>query len=106
MDRSSIPQFCKALHQPIRLGIIAHLVRCGGEAPFLEIWSALGISAGLISAHNRVLEDASLIELRKRFVGRKTRTTLVLTETGRQALSNHQAALAAITDSPAMEATA
>jgi DNA-binding MarR family transcriptional regulator len=99
-------QLDNLLHQPTRLGVIAHLVRCGGEASFIDVCQALDIEhPGALSAHNRVLEDAGYLELKKFFVGRKGRTLLVLTPKGRRAFSGHRTAFAAITDSSMMEAT-
>jgi DNA-binding MarR family transcriptional regulator len=95
MERISKPQL---LYQPTRLAIIAHLFRCGGDAAFVETCAVLGIKhAGLLSAHNRALEHAGYIKLRKSFVGRTTRTEMILTEQGRQAFADHLAALAAMT---------
>src|SRR3954451_16022308 len=104
MDQSS--NFCKLLHQPIRLRVVAHLVQCGGEAPFVGTRQALGIeNPGLLSAHARVLAEGGCINLRKSFVGRRTRTVLALTEAGRCAFNDHMAALVTITSS-AREETA
>jgi hypothetical protein len=106
MDRSSIPQFSKPLHQPTRLAIVARLVRSDGETLFTDMWSALGIAnPGLISRHNQVLENAGLIELRKAFIGKKTATTLVLTALGRQAFVDHMAAMSAMADTSELEVT-
>jgi DNA-binding MarR family transcriptional regulator len=102
MDRISKSQFDRLLYQPTRFAVIAHLYR--GEAPFVDICRVLGIkSAGALSAHAKLLEDAGYIEMRKSFVGRKARTLLALTTKGREALAGHKAALDSITDVP-MEA--
>ena len=99
--------FDKILHQPTRLNVIAHLVRCGGEAAFVDVCNALDIRhPGALSAHNKVLEDAGYLELKKTFVGRKARTMLVLTARGRRAFADHKAAVSAITDIKMEEATA
>jgi hypothetical protein len=106
MDQNS-PQFDKLLHQATRIGVVAHLVRCGGEAAFLDVCQTLGIKhPGALSAHNSVLQAAGYIELRKAFVGRKGCTWLVLTERGRQAFADHAAALVAMTETLMMAATA
>jgi DNA-binding MarR family transcriptional regulator len=99
----------KLLHQPTRLAVIAHLIRSGGKSPFVDVCRALDIQhPGALSAHNRVLEDAGYLELKKFFVGRKGRTLLVVTPKGRRAFADHRAAVAAITatDPPTMEVTA
>jgi hypothetical protein len=91
-------QLDNLLHQPTRLGVIAHLVRCGGQAAFVDVCQALGIQhPGALSAHNAVLDDAGYITLRKSFTGKKARTLLVLTAKGRDAFSKHVAAFAAMT---------
>jgi DNA-binding MarR family transcriptional regulator len=104
MDRKAKPEFDKVLHQPIRLSTVAHLVRCGGSAPFTDISALVGIPNGQLSMHNRVLETEGYIELQKSFVDRRPQTVLVLTPKGRRAFANHKAALDAMVDAPAMEA--
>jgi hypothetical protein len=95
MQHPTPPNFDKALLQPTRLAVVAHLVACGGEASFARIRAALGkLSHSLLWSHSQVLEHAGYIEVRKHIVGRQVRTSVVLTDLGRRAFADHRAALA------------
>jgi DNA-binding MarR family transcriptional regulator len=75
------------VHQRVRLGIltIAH------EAPRVEfgyLRSNLELSAGNLSQHLGVLENAGLITLEKGYAGKRARTWVTITKAGRVALSD------------------
>ncbi len=69
------------LHERVRLGIVVLLVR-EGELDFQTLKRELGVTDGNLSQHLRVLEEAGIIRVKKRFVGRRPRTTYRLTEDG------------------------
>jgi len=69
------------LHERVRLGIVVLLVR-EGELDFRTLKRELGVTDGNLSQHLRVLEEAGIIRVKKRFVGRRPRTTYRLTEDG------------------------
>jgi DNA-binding MarR family transcriptional regulator len=89
MNLSPHPLFLdKILIQPTRLNILTHLARNGGEVAYLDVLPILGKNQfGSLSEHNRILETAGYIELRKEFVNRRPLTTVVLTPKGRAALT-------------------
>jgi DNA-binding HxlR family transcriptional regulator len=98
MKQPTAPHLDKALFQPTRLAVVAHLVACGGETSFAQIRAALGkLSHALLWSHGQVLERAGYIEVRKHIEGRQVQTTVVLTDLGRRAFADHRAALTAIT---------
>jgi DNA-binding transcriptional ArsR family regulator len=71
----------RVLHDPSRLAILS-LLRPTGAAGYLELLRATGLSKGNLSNHLTKLEGAGVIEVRKRFVGRRPVTTIVLTDDG------------------------
>ncbi|MEQ3554151.1 transcriptional regulator [Pseudonocardia nematodicida] len=58
----------------------------------------VGVSDSAVSKHSRTLEDAGYLEIRKGSVGRRPRTWLRLSGTGRAALVSHLAWLAGLRD--------
>jgi DNA-binding MarR family transcriptional regulator len=78
----------------VRAGVLAFLSD-RGAADFTELASALELANNTLSSHLQRLEAAAYIELGRGFIGRKPRTRVVLTPTGRAAWLAH---LARITD--------
>ena len=78
--------------QRVRLGIlaIAHEAR---RVEFSFLRNTLELSAGNLSQHLTVLENAGLITMEKGYEGRHGRTWVQLTKTGRRALNEEIAAL-------------
>lgn len=90
-----------------RLTILTLLRKNGGSATFLATQAALGYaSAGSLSVMAKGLEDVGFVRIKKEFVDRRPRTTLQLTEKGRNAIINHLAELSQMAAEPTMEATA
>src|SRR5690554_3289224 len=56
------------------------------------------VSDSLLSKHLAVLEEAGYVSVQKGFEGKRARTWLSLTDTGRKAYGNYIAALRSITD--------
>jgi len=80
------------VHQRVRLGIlaVAHEAR---KVEFAFLRNTLELTAGNLSQHLTVLENAGLITIEKGYEGRRGRTWIQLTKTGRQALNEEIAAL-------------
>jgi DNA-binding MarR family transcriptional regulator len=80
------------VHQRVRLGIltIAHEAR---RVEFSYLRSNLDLTAGNLSQHLGVLENAGLITLEKGYAGRRARTWVTLTKAGRTALAEEIANL-------------
>jgi DNA-binding MarR family transcriptional regulator len=80
------------VHQRVRLGIltIAHEAR---RVEFSYLRSNLDLTAGNLSQHLGVLENAGLITLEKGYAGKRARTWVTLTKAGRTALAEEIANL-------------
>jgi DNA-binding MarR family transcriptional regulator len=74
------------VHQRVRLGIltIAHEAR---RVEFSYLRTSLELSAGNLSQHLGVLENAGLITLEKGYAGKRARTWVTLTKAGQAALA-------------------
>jgi DNA-binding MarR family transcriptional regulator len=80
------------VHQRVRLGIlaIAHEAR---RVEFSFLRDTLELTAGNLSQHLTVLDNAGLVTIEKGYEGRRGRTWIQLTRTGRRALDEEIAAL-------------
>lgn len=85
------------VHQRVRLGILAVLSEAR-RADFSYVRDALELTAGNLSRHLRVLEDAGLLQIDKTFEDRRSRTWIAITKAGRAALRDEIRALRAIID--------
>jgi DNA-binding MarR family transcriptional regulator len=74
------------VHQRVRLGIlaIAHEAR---RVEFGFLRTNLELTAGNLSQHLGVLENAGLITIEKGYEGKRARTWITLTKAGRTALT-------------------
>lgn len=72
----------------VRAGILAFLSDAGA-ADFTELGAALELANNTLSSHLHRLETAGYVELRRGFLGRKPRTRVVLTSSGRSAWAAH-----------------
>lgn len=72
------------LSNRIRAGVLASLADAG-ERDFTELAGAMALANNTLSSHLRRLEDAGYIQLRRGFLGRKPRTRVVMTPSGRGA---------------------
>ena len=80
------------IHQRVRLGILAVL----GEvrrADFAYLRDTLELTDGNLSRHLAVLEEAGLVRVEKTFEGKRPRTWISATPSGRAALAAEVAAL-------------
>lgn len=80
------------VHQRVRLGIltIAHEAR---QVDFGYLRANLDVTAGNLSQHLGVLENAGLIAIEKGYAGKRARTWVTLTPAGQTALANEIAQL-------------
>ena len=88
----------EVIHQPVRLRIMSALACLSPEAQasFTYLKDLLDLTDGNLGAHLRKLEEAGYISITKTFVKNKPQTYVEATSTGRQAFSEHVAALEAI----------
>ena len=88
MSDSPVGDLDETLHAKARLGIMTVLLT-DGEGDFPSLKSRLGLTDGNLGAHLRVLEDAGYVLVKKVFVGRKPRTTVRMTASGRKAFRSY-----------------
>jgi DNA-binding MarR family transcriptional regulator len=80
------------VHQRVRLGILA-ITQEARKVEFSYLRNTLDLTAGNLSQHLTVLENAGLITIEKGYEGRRGRTWIQLTKGGRRALHDEVAAL-------------
>jgi DNA-binding MarR family transcriptional regulator len=73
------------VHQRHRLGILT-IAAEAKRTEFSYLRETLGLTAGNLSRHLTVLEDAGLVEVEKGYQGRRPRTWVRITRRGRSAL--------------------
>ncbi len=78
----------RRVHDPARLAILTALTACE-RADFLFLLRITGLTKGNLSSHLSKLEEASLIEIEKRFVGKKTQTLVRLSDDGRRTIESY-----------------
>ncbi len=86
------------IHQPVRLRIMGAL--CGLSAAqqvdFSFLKQKLELTDGNLGAHLTTLEESGYIKVEKTFVGKRPKTFLNVTKSGRRAFDEHVSALRAI----------
>jgi DNA-binding MarR family transcriptional regulator len=80
------------IHGRLRLGVMAYLVNAE-VADFNELKALLDVTQGNLSVQLRKLEDANYVTIEKGYLGRKPRTRVRMTATGRKAFAVYLEAL-------------
>jgi DNA-binding MarR family transcriptional regulator len=90
----------EVIHQSTRLKIMAALKAVPEDEPieFTRLKTLLQATDGNLGAHLTTLETAGYVDILKDFVGKKPRTRVVMTRTGRRAFERHVAYLREILD--------
>ncbi|MCG8927113.1 transcriptional regulator [Lentzea sp. CC55] len=83
------------VHQRHRLGILT-IADEAGKVEFGYLKSTLGLTAGNLSRHIAVLEEAGLLVVEKGYEGKRPRTWVSITAAGRTALAEEMSALRAL----------
>lgn len=83
------------VHQRHRLGILT-IADEAGKVEFGYLKSTLGLTAGNLSRHIAVLEEAGLLVVEKGYEGKRPRTWVSITTAGRTALAEEMSALRAL----------
>jgi DNA-binding MarR family transcriptional regulator len=88
----------EVIHQSTRLRIVAALNGLGTRESmdFGQLKAMLDMTDGNLATHLSALEKAQYVEIKKDFVGKKPRTRVELTATGRSALRSHVAYLRSV----------
>jgi DNA-binding MarR family transcriptional regulator len=85
----------EVVHQRTRLGILAVLAE-GSKVQFGFLRDVLTLTDGNLSRHLTILEDAGYVAIQKGYEGKRPRTWIKITRSGRQALAGEVAVLKAI----------
>jgi DNA-binding MarR family transcriptional regulator len=78
----------RLIHEPGRLAILTVLSSVRA-ADFVFLQRTTGLTKGNLSSHLTKLEEAGLVEIHKRFVGKKPNTNVTLTPVGKQRIARH-----------------
>lgn len=91
----------EVIHQPVRLRIMAVLAALMPEiqVTFSYLKDTLDLTDGNLGAHLHKLEEVGYVKISKTFVNNKPQTYIEATEAGRQAFTEHSAALREILES-------
>ena len=89
---SIIEKLNKDFESRVRLGIMSVLA-VNDWVDFLEMKEHLGVTDGNLASHIAALETKKYIEVKKEFVGKKTKTSYKITRTGKEAFVQHINAL-------------
>lgn len=77
------------IHQRVRLGLLAVLSEAD-RAEFTHLRDLLGLTDGNLNRHLSVLEEAGYVEIHKgAYEGKRSRTWVVATRSGRRALAGY-----------------
>lgn len=87
--------FDNLIHQPVRLRIMSSLSALGEEdsVDFWHLKKLLNLTDGNLGSHLEKLENAGYLEVQKTTRGKKSKTYLKMTLTGRAAYLGHRNAL-------------
>jgi len=83
----TVGQLDEIIHQPVRLRITATLraLPAGAQIEFVRLRAIVGATEGNLGAHIAALERAGYVTVAKDFVGKKPRTRVAMTRSGRKA---------------------
>ena len=76
------------VHAPVRLAILTVLISVK-SADFTYLKEATETTDGNLSTHINKLEDAKYVKVSKSFIGKKPKTTLGITKSGRKAYEKY-----------------
>ena len=88
------------IHQSTRLKMMSalHSLRGSERLEFTELRALVQATDGNLGTHLATLEKAGYIEIEKDFVGKKPRTRVSITRSGRRAFERHVAYLREVID--------
>lgn len=88
-DPGKILSLSKIFHERTRLAIMTVLAARNDEIDFNDLLKVLDVSKGNLVVHINKLEEAGYVEISKRFVGKKPRTSYLATNFGRKEFNNY-----------------
>ncbi len=89
---TNINQLNKAFDSRVRLGIMSILM-VNNWVDYKQVKEDLALTDGNLASHINGLEKHEYIEIRKKFIGKKTNTSYRITPLGKQAFTKHINAL-------------
>lgn len=89
---SIIEKLNKDFESRVRLGIMS-ILSVNNWVDFLEMKDHLNVTDGNLASHITALENKKYIEVKKEFVGKKTKTSYKVTKHGKDAFVKHINAL-------------
>ncbi len=89
MSASDLLKVNPVLVDRVRLAIMANLALAEEPIDFNTLLLELALTKGNLSSHIRKLEEASMVETHKTFVGRKPKTSYSCTDLGRQEMQSY-----------------
>jgi DNA-binding MarR family transcriptional regulator len=92
MTSHPVSRLDDVVHQRVRLGILA-IAQEARRVEFGFLRANLELTAGNLSQHLGVLENAGLITIEKGYEGKRARTWITLTKAGQAALAEEIAQL-------------
>jgi DNA-binding MarR family transcriptional regulator len=96
-DDSPTKGIDEVVHQRVRLGLLT-ILNEARRVEFRYLQESMALTAGNLSQHIRVLEEAGLVRVTKGVDGRRPRTWVSLTHNGRTALQVEVASLKALVE--------
>lgn len=88
MSSPDQPDLDRLIHEPGRLALMTVLSSVG-SADFVFLQRTTGLTKGNLSAHLSKLEEAELVRIDKRFVGKKPNTNVTITALGKKRVKAH-----------------
>ena len=96
MDISDLLNVNPVLVDRIRLSIMVYLAATDAPVTFNAIIEELELTKGNLSSHMRKLEDAKLVDINKKFVGRRPQTTYQCTKLGKKEMNDYLTAVESV----------
>jgi DNA-binding MarR family transcriptional regulator len=87
----------ETVHQRVRLGVLT-IANEARRVEFRFLQETMRLTAGNLSQHIRVLEEAGFVRVEKGLEGRRPRTWVAITRDGKAALREEIAALKVLVD--------
>jgi DNA-binding MarR family transcriptional regulator len=94
-DASPTVGIDETVHQRVRLGILT-IANEARRVEFRYLQDVMDLTAGNLSQHIRVLEEAGFVKIEKGVDGRRPRTWVAITRVGKVALREEISALKAL----------
>ena len=96
-DESPTAGLDETVHQRVRLGVLT-IANEARRVEFRFLQETMGLTAGNLSQHIRVLEEAGFVKVEKGVEGRRPRTWVAITRDGKAALRQEIVALKVLVD--------